>query len=125
MKVEVALLRGQPRDDDGPVLRAPREAQAFAMAVWLHRQGLFTWSEWASALGRHISAAQDAGDPDLGDTYYRHWLDALEELVAVKGASTMTELLRHRDAWAHAAHRTPHGRQIELRPEDFDPAMDA
>jgi nitrile hydratase accessory protein len=119
MKADAALLHGQPRDDDGPVFRAPWEAQAFAMAVSLHQQGLFTWTEWASALGRRIAAAQAAGDPDLGDTYYLHWLDALEELVATKGASTAAELQRHREAWNRAAHRTPHGRQIELRPEDF------
>src|SRR5688572_25017405 len=119
MNTEPAILRGQPHDDEGPVFRAPWEAQAFAMAVSLHRQGLFSWSEWANALGRHIAAAQAAGDADLGDTYYLHWLDALEDLVTAKGASSAAELLQHRQAWDHAAHRTPHGRQIELRSEDF------
>jgi hypothetical protein len=28
-------------------------------------------------------------------------------------------LHRYRDAWDHAADRTPHGTPIELRPEDF------
>jgi nitrile hydratase accessory protein len=113
------VLPGQPRDDNGPVFRSPWEAQAFAMAVSLHERGLFTWSEWATALGRHIAAAEAGGDADLGDTYYRHWLDALECLVAEKGASSVSELARYRHAWDHAARRTPHGRQIELRPEDF------
>jgi hypothetical protein len=35
-------------------------------------------------------------------------------------ASSAT-LTRYRDAWDHAADRTPHGAPIELRPEDFAP----
>ena len=111
----LALVRG----DEEPVFREPWEAHAFAMTVSLHRHGLFTWAEWAAALGAQIAAAQAAGDPDRGDTYYRHWLAALERLVAAKGASSDDELGRYRDAWDHAAGRTPHGQPIELRPEDF------
>lgn len=102
----------QPRDDDGPVFREPWEAQAFAMALVLHRRGLFTWKEWADTLAAQIAAAQAAGDPDLGDTYYRHWLAALETIVAAKGASTARELEHHRLGWERAAHRTPHGLPI-------------
>ena len=58
--------------------------------------------------------------PDLvGETYYRHWLNALERLVASKGVSDAPTLARYRDAWDHAAGRTPHGAPIELRAEDF------
>ena len=39
---------------------------------------LFTWSEWAAMLGEEIKRAQAAGDPDTGETYYHHWLAALE-----------------------------------------------
>jgi nitrile hydratase accessory protein len=119
VSVDAELFPGQPRDDDGPVFGAPWEAQAFAMAVALHERGLFTWPEWAEALAHHIAAAQRAGDADLGDTYYRHWLDTLEALVAAKGATSAAELHSYRRAWEHAAHRTPHGRQIELAGEDF------
>jgi len=37
-------------------------------------RGLFTWSEWAATLGDEIKRAQAAGDPDRGETHYRHWL---------------------------------------------------
>ncbi|HYS47647.1 MAG TPA: nitrile hydratase accessory protein [Xanthobacteraceae bacterium] len=112
-------LPGIPRDDDGPVFREPWEAQAFAMALALHERGLFTWSEWAATLGAEIKRAQAAGDPDTGETYYRHWLNTLERLVASKGVTDSAMLARYRDAWEHAAERTPHGTPIELRPEDF------
>jgi nitrile hydratase accessory protein len=112
-------LPGIPVDDDGPVFREPWEAHAFAMAVTLHARGLFTWPEWAAALAEEIARAQAAGDADCGDTYYRHWLATLERLVAEKGVTSADALARYRDAWDHAADRTPHGRPIELRPEDF------
>jgi nitrile hydratase accessory protein len=117
-------LPGQPRDDGGPVFREPWEAQAFAMTLALHQRGLFSWPEWAQALAAQIAAAQAAGDADLGDTYYRHWLAALEALVAAKGASSIDELVRYRQAWDHAADRTPHGQPIELRPGDFEAGAD-
>jgi nitrile hydratase accessory protein len=108
-----------PRDADGPVFREPWEAQAFAMAVALHERGVFSWSEWAAALAAEIKRAQGAGDPDTGETYYSHWLAALEKLVADKGVTTQDTLHRYRDAWDHAADRTPHGQPIELCAEDF------
>ena len=108
-----------PCDAEGPVFREPWEAQAFAMALALHERGVFTWNEWADTLSGEIKRAQAAGDPDTGETYYRHWLAALERLVATKGVITSETLHRYRDAWDHAADRTPHGAPIELRPEDF------
>ena len=110
---------GLPRDDGGPVFREPWEAQAFAMALALNERGLFTWVEWAAALSRQITMAQAGGDPDTGETYYRHWLAALESLVASKGASSTEELATYAQAWDHAADRTPHGQPIELRSTDF------
>ncbi|CCD95452.1 conserved hypothetical protein [Bradyrhizobium sp. ORS 375] len=112
-------LPGIPVDADGPVFREPWEAHAFAMAVTLHARGLFTWPEWAAALAEEISRAQAEGDADCGDTYYRHWLATLERLVAEKGVTTSANLARYRDAWDHAADRTPHGKPIELSPDDF------
>ena len=114
-----AALPSLPRDAEGPVFREPWEAQAFAMTVALYRRGLFTWLQWAATLAEEIKRAQAAGDPDTGDTYYHHWLAALERLVAEKGVTDRVSLARYRDAWDHAADRTPHGSPIELRPEDF------
>jgi nitrile hydratase accessory protein len=110
---------GIPRDAEGPVFREPWEAQAFAMALALHARGLFTWPEWAATLGAEIKRAQENGDPDTGETYYRHWLGALERLVTDKGIVDRETLARYVDAWDHAADRTQHGAPIELRPEDF------
>ncbi|CAD5374904.1 Nitrile hydratase accessory protein [Rubrivivax sp. A210] len=108
-----------PPGHEEPVFREPWEAHAFALAVSLHQRGLYTWPEWAATLAEEIATAQARGDADRGDTYYRHWLAALERLVQAKGASSADELTRYRDAWDHAADRTPHGRPIELQAQDF------
>jgi nitrile hydratase accessory protein len=108
-----------PCDAEGPVFREPWEAQAFALTLSLYDRGLFVWPEWAAILGDEIKKAQAAGDPDTGETYYRHWLATLEHLVAAKGVTTSETLHRYRDAWDHAADRTPHGAPIELTPADF------
>lgn len=105
---------GIPRDDRGPVFREPWEAQAFAIAATLTQQGLFSAAEWSAALGREIKRAQAAGDADAGDTYYLHWLAALERMVVEKGLTTAAALTASRDAWEAAAMRTPHGKPIEL-----------
>jgi nitrile hydratase accessory protein len=125
MNNELATLRATqsvqsiPRNDDGPVFREPWEAQAFALALSLQERGVFTWNEWAATLGEEIKKAQAAGDPDTGETYYCHWLAALERIVAEKGLSDPHALARTRDAWERACARTPHGVPIELRPGDF------
>ena len=110
---------GIPRDASGPVFRAPWEAHAFAMALALYEKGLFAWNEWARMLGEEIKKAQAAGDPNTGETYYHHWLATLERMVAEKSVTSAESLAQHYDAWERAMHRTPHGKPIELRAEDF------
>jgi len=107
------------RNDEGPVFREPWQAQAFALVLSLHERGVFTWREWTATLGEEINKAQAAGDPDTGETYYRHWLAALERLVAAKGLADRVTLARTREAWRRASVRTPHGTPIELEPGDF------
>src|SRR5438045_9598107 len=85
---------GIPRDAQGPVFREPWEAQAFAMTLALHERGLFTWPEWAATLAAEIKRAQAAGDPDTGETYYRHSLAALERIVGENGATSAQTLAR-------------------------------
>lgn len=110
---------GIPSDPEGPVFQEPWEAQAFAMTLALHRRGLFTWSEWANVLAAEIKRAQETSDPDTGVTYYHHWLAALERVLIEKSVTDEATLDQYREAWKHAAGRTPHGTPIELTLEDF------
>ena len=103
------------------MFREPWEAHAFAMAVTLFERGVFTWPQWAAVLSAEIQRAQASGDPDTGETYYRHWQAALERIVTETGLTDRATIARYHDAWDHAADRTPHGSPIELRPGDFQP----
>jgi nitrile hydratase accessory protein len=108
----LAELPNLPRDADGPVFRAPWEAQAFGLALALHKRGIFTWREWTDALTAEIRAADT---PDDGTRYYEYWLAALEKLAAAKGLVTVSEMLQRKDDWDTAARATPHGKPIELK----------
>ncbi|MBX2826125.1 MAG: nitrile hydratase accessory protein [Gammaproteobacteria bacterium] len=103
-----------PQHNDGPVFNAPWEAEAFAMTLTLYEQGVFTWKEWAAELSLQISAAQSRGDPDLGDTYYLHWLAALEAMVVRKKIGDNESLAGLYQDWSDAAQSTPHGQPITL-----------
>lgn len=107
-------LPALPRDADGPLFREPWEAHAFALAVRLAEAGYFHWSEWVEALSQEIRTAQTHGDPDLGDTYYQHWLKALERLCTAKGLVSAEGLAQRLEAWRQAYASTPHGQPVEL-----------
>ena len=112
--VDIQVLPALPRDEDGPVFKAPWEAQAFAMTLSLHARGVFTWREWADALAAELAAVAARGEPDDGTRYYEHWLAALEILLAGKKLIPGQELERRVDEWDAAARATPHGKPIEL-----------
>ena len=112
------LLRLMPAlalDREGPVFKAPWQAQAFAITLALHEKGLFTWQEWADTLTLAIRDAQAEGDADTGDTYYAHWLVALERMTQHKGLLSAPALAARTQAWREAAARTPHGQPITLK----------
>jgi nitrile hydratase accessory protein len=96
------------------VFREPWEAQAFAVVMKLYEAGHFTWPEWVETLAAQIRSAQANGDPDLGTTYYRHWLAAAEALVLSKQLATRAEILTRRlevaaniQAHVHKGRREP------------------
>ena len=113
-EADLGALPALPRDAQGPVFKAPWEAQAFAMTVSLHARGAFTWREWADALARELATAAARGEPDDGSHYYEHWLAALEKLVAGKNLVAGQEMERRVDEWDAAARATPHGKPVEL-----------
>ena len=107
-------LPALPRDEDGPVFNQPWEAKAFALAVRLSEAGCFSWPEWVEFFSREIQSAQEQGDPDLGDTYYQHWLKALERICTDRGLVGIEDMRRRKADWRQAYLNTPHGRPIEL-----------
>jgi nitrile hydratase accessory protein len=111
-KSALAAMPSIPRDDDGPVFPAPWAARAFAFTLALHERDLFTWPQWADALGAAVNEGQHNSEPE---TYWLCWLSALEALLAVKAVAEPSELASLRAAWRQAAAETPHGEAIELQ----------
>ncbi|MBM08605.1 MAG: nitrile hydratase accessory protein [Magnetovibrio sp.] len=102
-------------DLEEPVFDEPWQAQVFALAVKLSEDGLFTWKQWTAAISYEIQNAQISSDPDLGDTYYEHWLNALERLVYAKGVLNIDEMTERKEAWRKAYLQTPHGIAVQLK----------
>ncbi len=111
-RIALAHIRSIPRDDDGPVFPAPWAARAFAFTLALYERDVFTWPQWAEALGTAIKNGQHDSDPE---SYWLCWLNALETLLAVKAVADPSELATLRSAWRQAAAETPHGEPIELQ----------
>ena len=126
-------LFDQPIENGEPVFKEPWEAQAFSLVIALHEKGVFSWEEWSEALaqaihwGLHQSSVndvvqrEDEGNGDLmgekgdtGESYYQHWLAALEHLAIAKGLSEAGELAQRVQAWREAYLATPHGQPVEL-----------
>ena len=101
-------IQSIPRDNDEPVFSQPWQAQAFALAVSLNEQGIFTWSEWAQLFSKEI---KDDGDPQ---SYYLNWMNALETLLNDKGIVVSEERIERNNAWDKASRATPHGEPIVL-----------
>jgi nitrile hydratase accessory protein len=120
-RLSIDDLPALPRDKDGPVFNQPWEAKAFALAVRLSEAGCFTseagcftWPEWVRIFSQEIKAAQEQGDQDLGDTYYQHWLNALERICTAKGLVGSEDMRRRKATWRRAYLNTPHGQPIDL-----------
>lgn len=106
-----------PRDAGGPVFAEPWQAQAFALTLQLHEAGLFTWAEWAEALGGEIREHLAHGGCTDGSDYYERWCEALEHLVIAKGVSSHKVIDETSASWIRAAEATPHGKPV-LREND-------
>ena len=85
-------------ESTGAAFGEPWQAQLFAITLALHEAGHFQWSDWVGYLSAAIRRAQADGDADLGDTYWLHWLDALERLLRDRGLAGPLQLSARRDA---------------------------
>jgi nitrile hydratase accessory protein len=111
--VHVLRSVGGRRDDFGPLFAEPWQADAFAMVVALTDSGVFTDAEWSDALGAATRSVRAAGDPDLDDAYYHHWVAALEGLCVTRAGIVKAAIDECQNDWRRAYENTPHGRSVE------------
>jgi len=104
-----------PSDLEGPDFAEPWQAQAFACAIQLSRQGLFEWKEWVEVFSAEIKAHPAQPGESSSAAYYRQWLAALETIVTGKGAVSGAEIADRQESWRRAYLNTPHGQAVELR----------
>ncbi len=116
---DVSDLAQIPRGD-GPVFPTPWTARAFALAVALNESGVFTWTEWADALGQELArdATPDSAEPQA---YWRAWLATLEAVLSERQLAERAALHELREAWRRAAEATPHGEPVELSAASLKP----
>jgi nitrile hydratase accessory protein len=93
----------------------PWQAHAFACAIQLSRNGLFTWTEWVQAFSAEIASHPAQPGEASESAYYRQWLATLERLVCLKAPVGETEIEARAEIWRRAYLNTPHGRPVELR----------
>ena len=74
-----------PRSNGELLFAEPWESRAFGMAVSLHDAGVFEWRTFQAALIARIGA-WEAAHPGGEYRYYRHWLDALEDVLVAGGS---------------------------------------
>ena len=104
------------RETEAP-FEEPWQAKAFALAVQLSAQGLFTWPEWTRTFVE--IARQNAGAPDISEAtlYWRNWVAALERLIIEKGHGAPERVEALATAWRDAFATTPHGKPVILPDE--------
>lgn len=83
-----------PRSNGELVFAEPWESRAFGLAVTLHQAGEFEWETFRVRLIARIAAWESAHEPGECYSYYRCWLDALEETVLDGELVGAAELLR-------------------------------
>ncbi len=118
---EPAGIRPRDGNPDAPVFAEPWHAQVLAVAHGLSVSGLFSASDWATALGAALREGEARGEPDTDETYYAAALTALERLVAERSPTTGDAHPARIEAWRRAYLRTPHGKPVELG-AGLDPA---
>lgn len=99
-------LAAPPRSNGELVFDEPWESRAFAMAVSLAEAEVFSWRDFQEALIARIARHDAASTPWR---YYRHWLDALEDVLADRGA------VKHDDVTVRAS-------ELSARPDRHDHA---
>jgi nitrile hydratase accessory protein len=107
ISIDIEGLAAPPRSNGELVFAAPWESRAFAMAVALSEAGVFTWREFQVALIARI-ARQDDTSTDW--CYYEHWLGALQDVLACRGAAAADDV-------------TARARQLVQRPVGHDHAQ--
>jgi nitrile hydratase accessory protein len=107
--IDIEGSAAPPRSNGELVFAEPWESRAFAMAVTLYEEGLFTWPQFQAALISRIAGWQAASKEGAHWNYYQHWLGALEDVLAGCGALLADDV-------------TARAKELAQRPTGYDHA---
>ncbi len=82
-----------PRSNGELVFAEPWESRAFGLALALHDSGTFVWEDFRQRLIARISASEHEHPSGEPWSYYRCWLQALEDVVVDAGVLGSGDLL--------------------------------
>lgn len=118
-----SLVCGMPGDPHQRGFEHPWEIRAFAMAVAAHQQQQFDWSQFQAALIASIQdwEGHDAGPDRSAWSYYEHWVNALESVIAEHGLPGADEL-ENRTAAVLAQPASTNHHEAHPEPIAIDPA---
>ncbi|MEV5779152.1 nitrile hydratase accessory protein [Streptomyces antimycoticus] len=81
--LEIQGPAAPPRSNGELLFAEPWESRAFGLAVGLYEAGAFEWPQFQAALILRIADWETAPPAERGEwSYYRHWLGALEDVLA-------------------------------------------
>ena len=73
-----------PRSNGELVFAEPWESRAFGLVMALHSAGAFGWEEFRQRLIAQVAAWEDGAGPGDCFSYYRCWVDALEDVLVAR-----------------------------------------
>ena len=109
--------------ENGPALSEPWQAEAFAVAVQLSREGHFGWNEWVNVFSEEIRSSPQREGEAVNAAYYRQWMLALEKIATNAGFLTIKEIREYSEHWRRSYYHTAHGQPIDFR-KDLEPIPD-
>lgn len=92
----------------------PWQAEAFATALQLSQNGVYSWSEWVEAFATTIREQPQQPGESLGEAYYRQWLTTLEMMLQHKALVSEQDVEDRQALWHLAYLHTPHGQPVQL-----------
>lgn len=116
------LLRDLPGAPGERGFEEPWELRAFAMAVAAYHEGHYEWSEFQLSLIASIRRWEEGSGPEPW-SYYRHWLDALENVLAASGALSDSVALDRRTREVLATPRNANHHHARREPVAVSPAV--
>ncbi len=93
----------------------PWQAEAFATALQLSQNGVYSWTEWVDAFSATIRNQPQHSEETAGEAYYRQWLTTLETILQQKSLLSEEDVVDRQALWHLAYLHTPHGQPVQLQ----------